>query len=524
MRRSFHTWILLGLIVLFGSSSLLWLNRNTRPPGPDTAGEIRSAFEFCRSLLPRSEHSFREVFLSHGLVAYPPLHLILIGFQFAVTHPSIDWAPAANLLWMALFSLAAFGIGKRFFSPAAGLLTVMLTLSMIIVAAFIQEVSLEIALMALVTAFVYFLLSTENFTRGRPSLALGVVAALGLLVKESFPIYIFFPAVFVFLRRPSRISTKSLLWGSSAAGIAVAMAALWYVPHWPDVHGLYELSRQQAVIEHDPIGWNRAAALFYPNALVNYYLHPLLAALLLIVLIQNWKRASEAKQMILVWLLGGYFLLTFMVANKDVRHFIPCAPAVALLVSDWLLARSKTIQRALIPLTLALSALFFIASQWGLPRYRGVVQFNAGGYEWKLLDGVLYGETIPHRENWSIPEMLEWIAQDCARRDASVKPVRIGIVPYVYRYNNETLRCYATFQNFPAAFIPLGNESDLSIVRSCDYVVTKTGDQGASSLTLRATEINQFLESSDSPFKPQISFPLFDGSTATVLKRIDEAK
>jgi Dolichyl-phosphate-mannose-protein mannosyltransferase len=521
MKQHFHAWILLGLIVFFGSSSLLWISRNSRPPGPDTAAEIRTALEFSRPLSHLSAQGLREAFRNHGLVAYPPLQQILIGIQFALFRPSIDWAPAANLFWMVIFSLAAYGIGARFISPAAGLLTVFLTLSMTLVASFMREVSLEIALMALVTTSIYLLLCSEHFTKGGPSLALGLVAGLGLLTKESFPIYLFFPALFVFLRKPSRISTKSLVWGLSGAAVALAIAAAWYAPHWGDVKALYALNRRQAVMEHDPMGWNLAAALFYPNALLNYYLNPLLAVLLLTSLVRDWKKTGEAMQLALVWLLGGYFILTFLIANKDVRHFVPCAPALALIVSEWMLSRSTALRRVLIPLSVAASFLFFFASQFGIPHYRGVIQLPVAGYEWKLWDGALFRETVPHREDWSIRELLSWIAGDPRPSGPSPRLLRIGIVPFVYRYNDQTLRCYAAFQNISAEFIPLGNESESSVVRSCDYIITKTGDQGASSLTLKADEVNQYLNSANSSFVPRASFPLFDGSTASVLKKKD---
>ena len=521
MKPRFHAWVLLGLIVFFGGSSLLWLSRNSRPPGPDTAAEIRTALEFSRPLSSLSLRGFREVFFSHSLVAYPPLPHVLIGIQFALSRPSVDWAAAANLFWMTLFSVAAYSMGTRFFSPATGLLALTLTLSMTIVASFLREVSLEIALMALVSVFIYLLLRSENFTRGGPSIALGFVAAIGLLVKESFPVYVFFPALFVFLGKPPRLSAKRLLWGLSAAAVAAAVAAVWYVPHWGDVKALFALNRQQAIIEHDPIGWNLAAALFYPNALVNYYLHPLLGVLLLVSLVRNWKQAGEARQVLLVWLAGGYFLLTFLIANKDVRHFIPCAPAIAFLVSDWLQSRSKPFRRYLVLLTVAVSVFFFFASQWKAPGHGDVIQVRAAGYDWKLWDGVLFRETVPHRENWNIHELLGWIDKDSSGRRASPGWLRIGIVPFVYRYNDQTLRCYAAFQNIPADFIPLGNETDLSAVRSCDYIITKTGDQGASSLTLNAPAVNQYLNSANSSFVPRASFPLFDGSTAIVLKKKD---
>ncbi|MBZ5534848.1 MAG: glycosyltransferase family 39 protein [Acidobacteriia bacterium] len=519
MKPRFHAWVLLGLIVFFGGSSLLWLSRNSRPPGPDTAGEIRTGLEFSRPLSGLSLRGFREVFLSHRFVAYPPLPHILLGIQFALTRPSIDWAAAANLFWMTLFSIAAYTMGTRFFSPATGLLALALTLCMTIVASFVREVSLEIALMALVTAFMYLLLCTENFTRGRSSIALGLIAAMGLLVKESFPIYVFFPALFVFLRKPPHLSARRLVWGLSAAAVAAAIAAAWYAPHWGDVKALYSLNRQQAIVEHDPMGWNLAAALFYPNALVNYYLHPLLGVLLLVSLVRHWKQANEAKQVLLVWLAAGYFLLTFVIANKDVRHFIPCAPAIAFLVSDWVLSQSTRVRRVLVALTLAASFLFFFASQFGMPRYRGVLQLQVAGYEWKLWDGALFSETIPHREDWSIRQLLGWIEGDSRPFSPSQRLLRIGVVPFVYRYNDQTLRCYAAFQNFPAEFIPLGNESDFSVIRSFDYIITKTGDQGASSLTLNAPAVNRDLKSEGSPFVPRASFPLFDGSTATVLKK-----
>lgn len=518
MKPSRYAWVLLGLILFFGSSSLLWLSRNTRPPGPDTAAEIRTALEFSRPLSQLSAHGFRDIFLSHTGVPYPPLHFILTAVQFALTKPSIDWAAAANVAWMVIFSLAAYAIGVRFFSPAVGLLTIALTWSMTIVAAFVREVSLEIALMATVTASIYFLLRSEHFTEWKSILGLGLTAGAGLLVKESFPIYLFSPALFVLLRKPSKISVKVLTGCLAGASLAVALAALWYVPHWADVRALYAFNQQQAVIEKDPIGWNLAAALFYPNALVNYYLQPLFAVILIAALFQNWWRLNVAKQTMLIWLAGGYFLLTFIIANKDVRHFIPCAPVMGFLVADWLLSRTTIMRRVLVSLTLAVSTVFFFASQWGAPRNGSVVFSRAAHYNWKVWDGALFSETIPHQENWNIPPLIRTVAQDAAQRD-STSPPRIAVVPFVYRFNNQTLQCYAALQNFSAEFISVGNEPDPTILRSFDYVITKTGDQGAAALTTEAAAMNRFLKSPLSPFTPLSSFSLFDGSNAVVLKK-----
>lgn len=173
MKTSRHALLLAGVIVFFAASSLLWISRNSRPPGPDTAAEIGTSLEFSRAISHRSVTELRRVFLRHDLVAYPPADFILTGLQFALARPSIDWAAAANLVWMLLFAFSAYALGTRFFSPRLGLLTVALTWSMTIVAAFVREVSLEVPLMAVVTAAIYFLLRSENFTNLKFTLAFG---------------------------------------------------------------------------------------------------------------------------------------------------------------------------------------------------------------------------------------------------------------------------------------------------------------------------------------------------------------
>jgi 4-amino-4-deoxy-L-arabinose transferase-like glycosyltransferase len=521
MNKKSYTWLCVALVLLFSTSSFLWLSRNSRPPGPDAAAEIRASLEFSRPIAHLSFRDFRTVFLGPGVVAYPPLHFILTGIQFAVTRPSIDLAAAANLFWMVIFSWAAYAIGARFFSPATGCLTVALTWSMTIVAGFVQEVSLEIALMAAVTVSVYLLLRSEHFSDWKWTVAFGVAAGAGLLVKESYPIYLFFPVLFIFARKPSRISAATFLWSAVGTAIALAIAAVWYVPHWIDVRTLYAFNRSQAVTEGDPIGWTLATALYYPNALVNYYLHPLLVLLLPVAFIQNWKRASVAQQTMLVWLAGSYFVLSFLVDNKDVRHFVPCAPAIALLVSDWMLRRSVVVRRTLVSLVLAVSTVFFFSSQWLAPFPHSRLSFRSAGYDWNLWDGPLFSETVPHQENWSIPPLIQTIAQDAAQHTLSSSPVRIAVVPFLYRFGNHTLWCYAAFQNFPAEFIAVGNEPTPAVFQSFDYAITKTGDQGAASLATNANALNLFLRSPDSPFELLASFPLFDGTTASVWKRTE---
>jgi hypothetical protein len=514
MRPRLHFYLLLALILFFGCSSLLWLSRNSRPPG--TAGEIRAALQYSRPIASLSCSGFRRVFLDRSLTWYAPAEFILIGIQFAITRPSVDWAAAANIFWLVVFCLASFTLSRRFLTPETGLLAIALTLTMNIVVALVREVSLEIALMATVTLSVYLLLRTEHFTQWKPTILLGLVAALGLLVKESFPLYLFFPSLFVFLGRPSSLSGKTAARALVGMALCLGIAAFWYVPHWVNVRELYELNRQQAVIEGDPVGWNLAAALYYPNALVNYYLHPLLALLLLASLVQNWRRALPAKQVLTVWLLGTYFLLTFIIANKDVRHFVPCAPAIGFLVADWLLTRRAVIRNFLTVAVLVISCVYFFSSQWGIPRWDRVIHYQAAQYDWRLWDGALFKETVPHRENWNIPELIHEIEQDAVDGKLS-SSVRVGVVPFVYRYNNGTLQLYAALQNFDGEFVSLGNETNFSTLSTFDYLITKSGDQGAASLTTQSAAINEHLVSNPL-FKPLGSFPLFDGTTVTVLK------
>ncbi len=512
---------LAAIFLLLAASSLLWISRNSRPPGPDTAAEIRTSLDFSRAISHFSPAKFIDVLRSHDFVPYPPVDFIVTGGQFALTHPSIDWAPAANLIWMLLFTVAVYALGIRYFSTTVALWAVALTWTMDIVAAFVREVSLEIALMAVLTIALYCLLRSENFTNSKFTLLFGLVSALGLLVKESFPIYLFLPTIYVFFRKPSLITRKNLSRVVLAAVLALGIAALWYWPHWVEIRNLYALNRAQAVTEHDPIGWNLAAVLFYPNALLNYYLTPVFAVLFLLALFQNWRRASEAKRVILLWLVGSYFILSFLIDNKDVRHLVPCAPALALLVSDWLLHRSPWIKRAGMALLLIFSALYFTASQWGYPRYDGVIQFRTAQYDWRLWDGALFRETVPHEENWSIPELIEGLKADADRHPFHHAPVRLGVIPFLFRYNDQTLRCYAEFQNFPLTAQALGNEPDPAILLNFDYVITKSGTPGVPGLTTQAAAMNSFIQSHSPAFTPVGSFPLPDGSLANALRRTE---
>lgn len=346
------------------------------------------------------------------------------------------------------------------------------------------------------------------------------MSGLGLLVKESYPLYVFIPALFIFVKRPSTVTKRTLGNILLGAALALGVASIWYWPHWVDVRGLYALNRTQAVSEQDPMGWNFMTALYYPNALLNYYLHPLFMVLLLGALIQNWKRAGEARQAILLWLAGSYFILSFLIDNKDVRHLVPCAPAIALLVSDGVQHQAKRWRRIWLTLLLATTTVYFLGAQWGIPRFDRVIRFRAAQYDWKLWDGALYRETVPHRENWNIAPLIERLKADATGHPFGHSPVRIGIVPFLFRYTDQTLRCYANFQNFSTEAQSLGNAADPSILLTFDYVITKSGDQGIPALTTNVEAMNSFLKAHASSFTPLASFALYDGSTATVLKKI----
>jgi hypothetical protein len=173
------------------------------------------------------------------------------------------------------------------------------------------------------------------------TLALGLVLGAGMLIKQTFILYIALPLAWtlapLIMRRPWLLFLS--------LGTTALIGLPWYVQAWKEQMAYGRASAQTAsesgVMDQ---------ALFYPSVLWWQGLGPVLCIGLALALLawireRNLGARLEPFQrrrmaLALVWLLGGLIVLA-LIPKKYPRLVAPLTPAAALLIGSWVLHRAR---------------------------------------------------------------------------------------------------------------------------------------------------------------------------------------
>jgi len=253
---------------------------------------------------------------------------------------------------------------------------------------------LDAPLAALVAATVWLVLQSERFERVPIAAAAGVVVGLGLLSKQSFPLYVAGFVVFVLARGGGWRNVR----GFCAFGAtAVLVAAPWYVAHAAELHQV--LSDASTEMHIPPLArpplLTTANATWYFWALTNGVLFTPLLVLALIGIVTGAVGVvrRRPKREVTVELLGGLalaFVAITIMPHKDVRYAMPLMVFIAVLGTGWIARmrpRLRTIGIAALAVAIAgstMGATFGVGSastqllpgNWYAPRGQGVMPLD----------------------------------------------------------------------------------------------------------------------------------------------------
>ena len=207
------------------------------PPMWDQADYLLHSQYLYHALTERGVSAFYASFLRSLTYKAPLISALPVPF-YLIFGNSYKTALLVNLAFMIAGSVFLFKLGERLFGKMEGILAVLILYTFPLIFAMSREFLVEYGLMVIVISWFYFLLKSDSFRERRIAYALGVVLGLGLLMKISFPLYIFAPTLFILasLFREERKVTVALLKNTAIiVGIAVLIAAPWYIRNFESV-------------------------------------------------------------------------------------------------------------------------------------------------------------------------------------------------------------------------------------------------------------------------------------------------
>ena len=270
-----------------------------------STSELESIYPIFRMANKYYPHFFHATTL--------PFYLLLgTGYSAAVM---------TNLLYLAVLISCAYLIGKRLYSPDAGIFFAFIVSTMPYYNLLAEDYLIDFALVSMILLGILFLVWSDNFENLLFSMLFGATLGLGMLTKQSYFLFLFIPLsnsirIFVKNNRRKIISSNHKL-------ILPALAFLLILSSWYSIPRAIQLFSQSVL---NPKIYNSnmniaAAGLgglkFQLSEFVNGYSIVYSA---LFVLILFWPKKKEYY----LWLANLVFLLAvFSFLPRDQRYIAP---------------------------------------------------------------------------------------------------------------------------------------------------------------------------------------------------------
>lgn len=466
--------VALGLILL---SNALWLRQDNAPPTWEAARYLTSSLEAFDLLRHPSLASLRELLsLRNGVQPVIGFVLPTVPFYwvFGVAEDDATWWTQG--LYLAALLFAVYGIGRRLFDVRVGLLAALL------IGLNPEMIRLSrvywpgLAVAALVSLTVYFLIRSEFLQRRGALLLAGVTLGVALLQHSGLPLlFAAGPLAFVF--------TGALLAGLKAGGETVRqrlrhrflpgllffglplalIAGPFYARYGRELTGAlfsYQTMGTSApvanVLSASPLLWLVANL----HVSVSWALHLLfLAGVVVYIAALIRRRVALPSAILLAWI-GVPYLALALTASNSFSAIPALYPALTLLLAFavlFLFQRSRVAQLVASGAVVALALLTAWQVSWGQPLPQDLAQRLA-----------IYASP-PSQESWPGAAIIRTID----RLNGVQQPASVGVAATLPTFAEPILSYYAQRD---APNLSLVRQADpLRTLMDADFVVVKTG-------------------------------------------------
>ena len=320
----------------------------------------RISLMFARGLAHFDADLIDEFFSRSGASAFPPLiHYtalpVTLGFNAAMGAPVASFS-----IFIVVMVLSVYAVGLRAGDRGAGLLAAALVMTAPGLSGFSRVYMTDFPLAAVTAAGVAMLFFTDSFCHKRFTFTFGALIGLGLLTKQSFPLYMTWPilayAVPALSKTDSNTGRKTRIACLGAAlflGILIGMT--WLLPR------LHTFFIDRRIISDfyrhmEPRSFN---ALDYVGMLAGFAAGPFLfGAAVAGVFGAPRNRKSYA---LIAWLVVPLIVCPMIFTMRTPRYILPVVPACAVLAA---LAVRRFAGKHFIPAAAAMIVTCFGFLQW----------------------------------------------------------------------------------------------------------------------------------------------------------------
>lgn len=333
MKRRFNKhWPFILLCLFHLAANFFWLIKDQTPPAWDQAAHLRISFLFHRWLTFSSRFSLLEIVRQSG--GYPPLIHFLAGAWSLFAGANLDWLTFFHSFFLILTLVGLYQLSFLLTKNWRASFNAVLLFSFfpIIVEAG-RNFLLDLPLTAWLVWALNFYFRSNFLAQRKESLLFVLCLVLASLTKLNGFIY-FIPLVLfsffqVVFRQKKKIFSHLVL----IAGVYLLGVGWWWLVNYQNIFQYLTGLAGQGEPVTDPMNllswrtWIHYFKLFFLHQAMPL---PAIIFLASLYLWQKREKNHQRRQLILLFLLGNYFIFT-VIRNKDMRFTMPLLPAVAII-------------------------------------------------------------------------------------------------------------------------------------------------------------------------------------------------
>jgi Dolichyl-phosphate-mannose-protein mannosyltransferase len=511
---------LCALIVFFIAASAAWLLLNRAPSQWDDSWYLTNSLTLFDSL-NGGFPAYAKAYL-FTLRIKPPLIAVLPTPIYLLLGRNPRLAYLVNLAAMPVMFGALYSIAHRFGTRTTALVAVFAAGTMPLLYGLSRWFLVDYLLTALVCLTIYLVLTALQRPETRTFFWMGVVCGLGLLVKITFPLYVFLPILYLLIRSSKiRVPLIALL------APALALSLPWYAVNYRDAIARAFFSGYSPLVHAAGFGTGpvfsvRAISTYLLNLMNSgasaYYSVLALALLPFWIHATFWKdpaRPQPERLVLILWALP--FALFLFAPNKDLRLVAPILPVLALIVAFGLTTAAKG-NRIVLTGLLVVPLITFLHTSFGL---LGKLQLSVGPVIFTARE--LHFASVYQRTRWPHRQILEHILH-AARIVDGAKPL-VLLASDTPEFNVNNFELAAVHYRLPLNITSSAYETDqaslLAGLRSASFVIYKDGGTAEpGGFNRLQNAVLQEVETGGAFGEIPFGLPLPDGGTARIFANI----
>lgn len=520
-----------------------------RPPMWDQAANTLHSLAYYNHLKQLGIKGFLEVFY-HYRPERAPLTIIIGAIFFKLFGFSVNTATLSNLIYLFILVISVYGIGRKLYDSKVGFLSAFIVSTIPIIAGLSREFLTDYALTAFVALSAYLLIRTEYLQKKIFSLLFGISFGLGMLVKITFPLFLFAPFLYIVIlslvRKNSCNERRDVFINLILfTGCTLIVAGWWYIPnfkYW--LIYLFSASYGENISKY----WSRNYCnlkdfLEYSHSFMQQEISWSYAFLGIILLLYLFVKKiiyrffekntyltigfQKTQFLILVFWAVIPYMIAACSRNRDLRMNIASIPPLGILFSSWVFAVPKRwIRNCFVVLIISIGAIQLIKVSFGFEYPKTVHLRIISRYCYFFPKETAYCYA-PESKNWYIKEIIQYIeeGESGGGKTAAKDAINIGFIPDLPRFQGWALQYYLAVLNLPYGFVKVAEFTDGRYgTDKCKYIITKTGELHIYSpwAVKYNKETMEILERSGDFEELNKKFPLPDGSYAIIYVKVKE--